>query len=307
MSPVPFKNTNLPDVIELRNIRQAYKDEKTGGEKVVIDQLNLLVEKIPDRGQFIVILGPSGCGKSTLLRHIAGIQKPTSGEVMIQGKERTKDVVVGMVFQQYSSFPWYTVLQNVMLPLVFRKQNDHTKGRPLLAPFVHLLSPLSQAMKDPEARVQAMEMIETVGLSGHEHKFAKSPILSGGQLQRVAIARSLVINPGIILMDEPFGALDTHTRFKMQQLLRTELWVKFDMSIIFVTHDIQEAVFLADDIYIMRKDPGCLDEHYKIDLPQERDKSVKRSKRFIDLVGEIDDAISRVATQNDKETKKKSK
>jgi len=307
MSPVPFKNTNLPDVIELKDIRQVYRDEKTGADKVVLDQLNLLVEKIPDKGQFIVILGPSGCGKSTLLRFIAGIQKPTAGEVMIHGKQRTEEVVVGMVFQQYSSFPWYTVKQNVMLPLVFKKQNELTKDRSFLKPFVHLLSPLSRAMRDPGAREQAMAMIETVGLTGHEHKFAKAPILSGGQLQRVAIARSLVINPGIILMDEPFGALDTHTRFKMQQLLRTELWVKFDMSIIFVTHDIQEAVFLADDIYIMRKDPGYLDEHYHIDLPFERDKSIKKSKRFIDLVGEIDDAISRVATQNERDAKKRAK
>jgi len=306
MTPVQFKNSSLPDVIELRNIRQVYQDEKTGRDKVVLDQLNLLVEKIPDRGQFIVILGPSGCGKSTLLRYIAGIQKPTSGEVLIHSKSRTEDVVVGMVFQQYSSFPWYTVLQNVMLPLIFRKQHEKLKT-PVLSPFYQLTAPLGPAMNDPSAREQAMAMIETVGLTGHEHKFAKSPILSGGQLQRVAIARSLVINPGILLMDEPFGALDTHTRFKMQQLIRTELWVKFDMSIIFVTHDLQEAVFLADDIYIMRKDPGYLDEHFEIDLPFERDKSTKKTKRFIELVNEIDDAINRVASPDDGESRKKGK
>jgi NitT/TauT family transport system ATP-binding protein len=198
-------------------------------------------------------------------------------------------------------------MDNVMLPLVFKKQNDFTRRNPFLTPFVHLFSPLSGALNDPEAKQKALAMIDTVGLTGHEQKFAKSPILSGGQLQRVAIARSLVINPGIILMDEPFGALDTHTRFKMQQLLRTELWVKFDMSIIFVTHDIQEAVFLADDVYIMRKDPGCLDEHYPIDLPFERDKSIKKTKRFIELVNEIDDAISRVATQDDRDGQKRSK
>jgi NitT/TauT family transport system ATP-binding protein len=307
MTPIQFKNSSLPDVIELRNIRQVYRDEKTGREKVVLDQLNMLVEKIPDRGQFIVILGESGCGKSTLLRFIAGIQKPTSGEVLIHSKARTDDVVVGMVFQQYSSFPWYTVLQNVMLPLIFKKQQEAAGKVPFLSPFFQLMAPLGSAMKDKEAQEQAMAMIETVGLTGHENKFAKSPILSGGQLQRVAIARSLVINPGIILMDEPFGALDTHTRFKMQQLIRSELWVQFDMSIIFVTHDLQEAVFLADDIYIMRKDPGFLDEHFHIDLPFERDKSTKKTKRFIELVNDIDDAISRLAGTDDKDTRRRGK
>ncbi|MFA5070634.1 MAG: ABC transporter ATP-binding protein [Patescibacteria group bacterium] len=258
--PVVFENTNLPDVIELRNICQTYD----GGKAWVLQYVNLLIEDIPDQGQFVVILGPSGCGKSTLLKYIAGLQKPTSGEVLISGKVRTDDVVVGMVFQQYSSLPWFTVLENVMLGLRF------------------------QNVPEKEAREKAMQMLEVVGLACEANKFAKSTQLSGGQMQRVAIARSLISNPGIILMDEPFGALDINTRHQMQLLL-CDIWEKLQSTIIFVTHDINEAVFLADDIYVMTKNPGYICKHWIIDLPKHRDRSTKRDPRFIELANEIDD------------------
>lgn len=259
---VDFINTELADVIELRNIHQSYD----GGKTFIIQDLNFLIEHAPDKGRFVVILGVSGCGKSTILRYIAGLQKPTSGEVLINGHLRTDKDVVSMVFQQYSSLPFKTVLENVMLPLTFR------------------------GVAYKQAREQAMMMIEMVDLGGHEGKFAKYPLLSGGQLQRVAIARSLISNPHIILMDEPFGALDTHTRFKMQMML-AKIWEELNMTVIFVTHDIQEAVFFADDIYIMQAKPGKIVRHIPITLPLHRDRNTKRELQFIQLVHTVEDTL----------------
>ena len=259
-----LNNPAYPDIIELRGITQIYTDK--GQQKVVIDDLNMLVEQIPPNGSFVVILGKSGCGKSTLLRYIAGLQKPTKGEILINEKPQTDEHPISMVFQQYSSFPWYSVLQNVMLPLIFQ---GHDKK---------------------EAATLAMAMIQEVGLQGHEYKYAQYPILSGGQLQRVAIARSLVSNPSIILMDEPFGALDTNTRFQMQLML-ARIWLKIKSTIILVTHDINEAVFLADWIYIMKSDPGEIAKVIKVDLPLERGKETKRTPEFINLVQQTEDAL----------------
>jgi NitT/TauT family transport system ATP-binding protein len=265
MKPVEFPNTELVDVVELRNVSQTYD----GGKTFIIKDLNLLIEDKPDQGQFVVMLGESGCGKSTVLRYIAGLQLPSSGEVYIKEKLRTNEAI-SMVFQQYSSLPWRTVLQNVTLPL-------ELKG-----------------VKKSEARDRAVEMIKSVGLTGHEKKYAQYPVLSGGQLQRVAIARSLISNPEIILMDEPFGALDTNTRFRMQLLL-AELWDNLKCTVIFVTHDIQEAVFLGDDIYILSTNPAKIVNHIPVDLPFHRDRTTKRSKRFTELVQEVEDALLETA------------
>jgi NitT/TauT family transport system ATP-binding protein len=261
MNGVEFTNTELKDIIELRQVSQTYNNGKTW----IIKDLSLLIEDKPDQGQFVVVLGESGCGKSTLLRYIAGLQIPTSGEVYIHERLRT-DEAISMVFQQYSSLPWRTVLQNITLPL-------EIKG-----------------VDSKETHHRAMEMINALGLSGHEKKYAQYPILSGGQLQRVAIARSLISNPEIILMDEPFGALDTNTRFKMQLML-ANLWDTLKCTIIFVTHDIQEAVFLGDDIYIMSSNPAQIVIHIPVDLPFHRDRETKRSNRFNELVQEVEDAL----------------
>ena len=238
-------NGEFSEVIGLRNISQSYND----GEDLIIKDLNLSIVNKPNQGQFVVVLGPSGCGKSTILRYIAGLQDPTSGEVLINGKPRVNEPV-SMVFQQYSSLPWMSVLQNVMLPLTLK--GTHKK----------------------EAKEKAMEMIKVVGLEGHEGKYAQYPLLSGGQLQRVAIARSLISNPNIILMDEPFGALDTNTRTRMQLML-AKIWLQYQSTIIFVTHDISEAVFLADDIYIMGGSPAKIIEIIHVDLPLERPIDIK--------------------------------
>lgn len=259
---VLFTNTNAPDVIELKNINQTYDNGKT----YVIKDLNMLIEDNTTNGKFIVILGTSGCGKSTVLRYISGLQKPTTGEILINGKLITKDVKVGMVFQQYSSFPWLSVLNNVALGLQFK------------------------GVDKKERYEKAMEMIKLVGLEGHEKKYAKYPTLSGGQLQRVAIARSLVSAPEILLMDEPFGALDIGTRLKMQDLL-CSIWSKIHTTVIFVTHDISEAVYLGDEIFFMRSNPGMIVEKITVDLPYNRNSSMKRDNKFRDIVFTVEDTL----------------
>ncbi len=257
-----FTDTEQENIIELRQIGQSYD----GGDSWVIRGLDFLVEDKPAQGQFVCILGASGAGKSTLLRYIAGLQTPTEGEVLIRGKKVEDAPRVGMVFQQYSSLPWMTVLENVALPLKY------------------------QGVAKAERQAKARELIELVGLEGHEEKFAQYPTLSGGQLQRVAIARSLIANPDILLMDEPFGALDVKTRLQMQDLL-TSIWHRIHPTVIFVTHDIAEAVYLADDIYLMKPPPSDFSVHIPVNLPLKRDRQIKRDPRFTELVREVEDRM----------------
>jgi len=260
-----FKDTERPNIIQLKNINQSYD----GGKSYVLQNLEMLVEDKPEQGQFIVILGASGCGKSTILRYIAGLQAPTEGEVLIHDKPITPENRVSMVFQQYSSLPWMTVLDNVALGLRYK------------------------GVEEKERNKKAMEFIEMVGLGGHEKKFAQYPTLSGGQLQRVAIARSMIANPDILLMDEPFGALDINTRLQMQELL-LDIWYKFHPTVIFVTHDISEAVYLGDDIYMMKKAPSRFVDHVVVDLPYDRDRDIKRQQKFMDLVRDVEDRMLKV-------------
>lgn len=262
-SPVPDSETRQSgDIINLVGINQVYNDH--GTSNIVFKDFNLDVEDIKDRGQFITLMGKSGCGKSTLLRYISGLQVPTSGDVYIYGKKRTDKDRIPMVFQQYTSFEWKTVLDNVALPLILK------------------------GISKKEAHEKAMGMIKIVGLAGHENKWAKYPILSGGQLQRVAIARNLVVNPQILLMDEPFGALDTVTRKQIQVFLRSIFEeAKIDPTVIFVTHSESEAVFLSTDIYILDSGPANVKHHFKIDLPAKRDDSVRYSTVFTDYVNKL--------------------
>lgn len=254
------------NIIELRNIGQSYD----GGNSWIIRGLNWLIEDKPDQGQFAVLLGMSGSGKSTLLRYIAGLQKPTEGDVLIKGKPISDKNRISMVFQQYSSLPWLTVLDNVALALEY------------------------QGISKKDRYLKAMEMIELVGLAGHEKKYAQSPALSGGQLQRVAIARSMIANPEILMMDEPFGALDVKTRIQMQDLL-ISLWERFHSTIVFVTHDINEAVYLGDDIYIMKAPPSQIIQHIDIDLPVNRNHNTKRDPHYTQLVQHVEDEMLRIA------------
>lgn len=257
-----FTDTSLRNIIDLRGIGQSYD----GGQNWIIKDLEFLIEDKPDQGQFVVILGMSGSGKSTLLRYIAGLQEPTEGTVMIDGKNLEDAQRVSMVFQRYSSLPWMTVLDNVGLGLQY------------------------QGMSKKERDEKAMEMIQLIGLDGHQNKYAQYPTLSGGQLQRVAIGRSLLANPQILLMDEPFGALDVRTRLQMQDLL-SKIWHQFHSTIVFVTHDIPEAVYLGDDIYILKSAPSKFVRHIKVDLPLMRNRQTKRDKRYTELVHLVEDEM----------------
>ena len=261
-----FVDTNRKNIIELDGIGQSYDQGKTW----IIRDLRFIVEDKPEQGQFAVILGMSGSGKSTLLRYIAGLQSPTEGKVLVHGKPVSEEQRISMVFQQYSSLPWMSVLDNVALGLRY------------------------QGVSRKERNEQAMEMLDVVGLAGHELKFAQYPTLSGGQLQRVAIARSLLANPEILLMDEPFGALDIRTRLEMQELL-LRIWNQFHSTVIFVTHDIREAVYLGDDIYILKAQPSKIVRHIHVDLPLIRTKEVKRDPRYVRLVHEVEDAMLEVS------------
>ncbi len=202
-----------------------------------IEQLDFSIDDRPGVGEFISLIGPSGCGKSTVLNLIQGfsdVYPPTRGEVRIHG---TKVVGPGrdrgMIFQKYSSFPHLTVLRNVAFGLEINREQ--------------------LGFSDSEIEHRCMELIEKVGLAGHERKYPHQ--LSGGQQQRVAIARTLVLKPSIVLMDEPFSALDEPTRYDMQRLIH-DLWHEVQATVFLVTHSISEAVYLGDRVWIMTPAPG---------------------------------------------------
>jgi NitT/TauT family transport system ATP-binding protein len=226
-------------------------------ENVTLDVEDAYSREGRDVGEFRVLLGPSGCGKSTLLRLIAGLDRPDSGEVLVNdravhgpGKDR------GMVFQKYTSFPWLTVADNIAYGL---KINGVS----------------AEKRKDSVA-----QLVQAVGLSGFEKAYPET--LSGGMQQRVAIARTLALRPAVILMDEPFGALDAQTRSEMQQLL-LRVWHETASTILFVTHDVEEAIFLADRIFIMSAHPGTIVEDVQVPFDRPRDLDLKQRNEFHDL------------------------
>jgi len=255
-----MKNTNLPDIIDLQDIATSYDN----GRSYIIKDFNLLIQDIPDQGEFIVILGKSGCGKTTILKYIAGLMTPYHGQVLIRGKQREEQVPIAMVFQEPSALEHYSVLKNVMLPLLYH------------------------GVSEADAAHRAMNMIKAVGLEGQEHKFAKFGKLSGGQLQRAVIARSLIANPGIILMDEPNRGLDNDTALQID-LLVSSLWQQLQSTAILVTHDIDQAVFLGTKIYVMGGKPANIVKEYDVKLPFPRDRETKRSEEFLRLKNSIDD------------------
>jgi len=207
-------------------------------------------------GEFVCLLGPSGCGKSTLMNTVAGFVTPTSGSVAVDGDQvQTPGQDRGMVFQQHSLFPWKTVCDNVAF------------------------GPLMDGKGIDEARSIARTFIEMVGLSSYTDSFPG--MLSGGMKQRVGIARALANYPNVLLMDEPFGALDAQTRAMMQENL-LQIWGEFGITVIFVTHDIDEAVFLADRVVVMSASPGKLIADIKVSLPRPREPSIVTSKEYVD-------------------------
>jgi NitT/TauT family transport system ATP-binding protein len=246
----------LENVLELRGVSKTFVSPD-GQSFQAIRNINLTIPDLPGRGEFRVFLGPSGCGKSTVLNIVAGLITATAGQALLRGKPITgPGPDRGMVFQTYSSYPWLTVLENVAFGLKLRGV-----GR--------------------EEREQvARGWIKKVGLAGSEKKYPGQ--LSGGMRQRVAIARTLAVKPKIILMDEPFGALDVQIRLGMQNLIN-ELWEEIEGTILFVTHDIAEAVYLADKIHILSSGPGTFVAEIDIDLPLHRTEDLKQTARFREL------------------------
>lgn len=235
-------------LISVRSVTKIY--EATKGQRVLaLEAVSFDV----NQGEFVTLVGPSGCGKSTLLRLVAGLHTATSGELYVDGKKVERPVNVGMVFQTPVLMPWMSVLANILLPVEIRKLN----------------------MED--GRKEARELVQLLGLAGFERAYPFE--LSGGMQSRVAIGRALIHKPKLLLMDEPFGSLDAFTRESMgMELLR--VWEKYKKTVIFVTHDIAEAVFLADKVVVLTPRPGRVSSVMQIDLERPRTVATKSSSAF---------------------------
>lgn len=262
----------LPHVVEFRQVAKTY-NEGQANEFTAIRDVTFVVEDRVGKGEFVCVLGPSGCGKSTILRLMAGLspQHPTSrGEVLVMGEPvKGPGADRGMVFQDYTSFDHRTVLDNIVFGLECQgvsRRDRYELGR---------------------------HWIARVGLTVAKDQEKFPHELSGGMRQRVAIARTLILRPRIILMDEPFGALDPQTRMNMQDLLLA-LWRESEATVFFVTHSIEEAVFLGDRVYIMSNSPGTILQELKIEPSDKPSKDMQRQPRFQETVYYIRDLISKL-------------
>ena len=246
--------------LQLTNLHKHFETKE--GTLVVLKDINMTIEQ----GEFICAVGASGSGKSTLLRQIAGLDTPTTGEVKIDGKRITgPGPDRGMVFQHYTLYPWMTVHENTEFGLKL------------------------QGVPKKQRREQASYYLNVVGLT----QFAKSlpKALSGGMKQRVAIARALASEPKVMLMDEPFGALDIHTKESMHEFM-IDLWQRTNITIFMITHDVEEAVFLSNRIYALGARPGTVRKEISINLPH-RTHTVKRHSTFHDYRDELMDLMRR--------------
>ena len=261
-----------PAVVEFRKVTKTY-NAGTAAAFTAIRDVTFIVEDLENKGEFVCVLGPSGCGKSTILRLIAALEPqhpPTSGEVLVSAKPVERPGPDrGMVFQDYTSFDNRTVLDNVAFGLEclgVRRRDRYELAR---------------------------SWIEHVGLDVARDQYKYPHELSGGMRQRVAIARTLALRPRIILMDEPFGALDPHTRMNMQDLL-VGLWREVEATVFFVTHSIEEAVFLGDRVYIFSNSPGTILQELKVEPADRPSHEMQREPRFQQTVNYIRDLISQL-------------
>lgn len=272
------KELGLPRIVDFRNVSKTYNAGKANAYTAIRD-VNFFVEDLPNKGEFVCVLGPSGCGKSTILRLIAGLppqHPPTTGDVLVYGQPVVRPGADrGMVFQDYTSFDHRTVLENITFGLecqgVDRRQRFEI-GR---------------------------QWIRHVGLDVDKDQDKYPHELSGGMRQRVAIARTLILRPRIILMDEPFGALDPQTRMNMQDLL-VSLWREAQATVFFVTHSIEEAVFLGDRVYVMSRSPGTILREMEIEPADRPARLMQREARFQETVNYIRDLISELEAGQDK-------
>jgi ABC-type nitrate/sulfonate/bicarbonate transport system ATPase subunit len=248
-------------VLSIEGVSRVFPGVRGAAPVRALEPITLAVAE----NDFITILGPSGCGKSTLLRIVAGLDRPTSGRVLLDRREiRGPGADRGMVFQSYTLFPWLTVAENIAYGL-------REKGVP------------------GETRAAVVSAyVEKVGLKGFENHYPKQ--LSGGMQQRTAIARALANDPAILLLDEPFGALDNQTRGLMQELL-LGIWERERKTVLFVTHDIEEAIFLASRVTVMTARPGRIKAEFPVDLPHPRHYTMKTSPEFSALKARLTEEI----------------
>lgn len=244
-------------MLQIERVSRVYQPEGRSTPLTAVDDVSLHVKA----GEFVSIVGPSGCGKSTLLEMVGGLSVPSSGTIRLHGKElKGPHPAVGMVFQEDSTFPWRTVLENIEFGLESRGADRR------------------------ERRERAQAMVKLVGLVGYEYLYPAE--LSGGMRQRVAIARTLVMSPELILMDEPFGALDEQTRLILgEELLR--IWSEAKATVLFVTHSLDEAAMLSDRVVVMSARPGRIKAVVEVDLPRPRTSEIIASESFSRITGEL--------------------
>jgi ABC-type nitrate/sulfonate/bicarbonate transport system ATPase subunit len=235
--------------VELSGVSQQFHLQDTG-TFTALEKVTLRIEA----GKFVSLIGPSGCGKSTIFNIVAGLQEPTEGAVIINGRESTGMVgAVGYMLQKDLLFPWRTVIENIVLGLEIR------------------------GVSFKEARAYALPFLEKYGLGGFANSYPAA--LSGGMRQRAALLRTLLFDSDVILLDEPFGALDAQTRAHMQEWL-LQIWQDFQKTVIFVTHDVEEAVYLSDEIYVMAARPGRVISHLDVPIERPRPRSMTLSREF---------------------------
>ncbi|HEY8994355.1 MAG TPA: ABC transporter ATP-binding protein [Lacunisphaera sp.] len=248
-----------PVVLEIDRLGRQFAGQK--GPVMALRDISLKIH----RRELVCVIGPSGCGKSTLIRIIAGLDEQTSGRMLVDGKETSGPCPErGMVFQGYTLFPWLTVKRNVMFGLEM------------------------EGVGADQADAEARQWIDLVGLTKFADNYPHE--LSGGMKQRVAIARALAPNPRVLLMDEPFGALDAQTRATMQAHL-LEIWRNVDVTILFITHDLDEAVFLADRIVVLKANPGEVQEIIEVPVPRPRSLAQVNSPEFLATRRRIEELI----------------
>lgn len=253
-----------PWFVDFQDVWLAYNDELLSQNHFAVEAIDLQVRK----GEFIAIVGPSGCGKSTFMKLATGLRMPSKGNILIDQAPVTGPLKIsGMAFQAPSLLPWRTTVDNVLLPLE------------IVEPF---RSSFKAKRKEYEARARAL--LQKVGLGGYEDKFPWQ--LSGGMQQRASICRALIHEPKMLLLDEPFGALDAFTREELWCILR-DLWTEQQFNVILVTHDLRESVFLADTVYVMSKSPGRFMVRRAIDLPRPREFEITYTAAFTDIVHEL--------------------
>ena len=251
----------MENLIDIRDVRHAYSTKS--GPLPVLDGLNLSVPK----GEFCAVVGPSGCGKSTLTRLVAGLMKPDEGEVWLHGElVKSPRKTVGMAFQNPVMLEWRSIIENVMLPLEI----------------------VANGMSKADKTARAMELLELVGLKGFEHK--RPSELSGGMRQRASLCRAIVHKPDVLIMDEPFGALDNFTREDLWQTMR-DLRAKEPFTCILITHDLRESVFLGDQVVVLSGRPARTQYVLNVDLPANRTIEILYEKQAVDMLHILRDQI----------------